>query len=79
MPNPPVGQTAQFVENSDLNSYGYDAVGNRVNETNKTQSKTITLTTDSSGQTTRSEQVSTSPELATTAAYNDLNEFDAAK
>lgn len=51
------------------------AVGNRINETNKTQSKTITLTTDANGVTARSEQVSTSPEQATTATFNALNEL----
>jgi YD repeat-containing protein len=71
-PNPPLGQTAQYIENSEQNTYGYDAVGNRINETNRTQSKTITLRTDASG-TSRSEQVSQSPESATTATFNELN------
>jgi RHS repeat-associated protein len=74
MPNPPLGQTAQYIENSEQNTYGYDAVGNRINETNRTQSKTITLRTDANG-TSRSEQVSQTPELATTATFNELNEL----
>jgi RHS repeat-associated protein len=73
-PNPPLGQTAQYVENSEQNTYGYDAVGNRINETNRTQSKTITLITDTNG-TSRSEQVSQTPEQTTTATFNELNEL----
>ena len=48
-PNPPVNQMATVVENTNLNKYGYDAVGNRTSEKKKTKSKTITLTTDGSG------------------------------
>jgi RHS repeat-associated protein len=58
-----------------LQTYTYDAVGNRINETSRTQSKTITLITDANGQTTRTEQVSQTPEAATTATFNARNEL----
>ena len=73
--NPPVGQNAVYVENTNLNSYGYDAVGNRINETSRAQSKTITLTTDTNGQTTRNEETITSPEQVTTATFDALNQL----
>jgi RHS repeat-associated protein len=74
-PNPPNNQTATFVENTNFNKYGYDGVGNRTLERNKSQSKTITLTTDGSGATTRTEQVSTSPETTTAATFDSLNQL----
>jgi RHS repeat-associated protein len=74
MPNPPLGQSAVYTENSEQNTYGYDAVGNRTGETRRTQIRTVTLRTDANG-TTPSEQVSGSPVLATTATFNELNEL----
>ena len=74
-PNPPNNSQAVYVENTSLNNYGYDAVGNRLNETKQNSSKTITLITDNNGQTTRSEQISTSPLATTTATYDALNQL----
>jgi RHS repeat-associated protein len=74
MPNPPLGQSAIYTENSEQNTYDYDAVGNRINETRRTQIRTVTLRTDANG-TSPSEQVSGSPVLATTATFNELNEL----
>jgi RHS repeat-associated protein len=75
-PNPPNNQQATYVENTELNSYQYDAVGNRINEKVKTQTKNVTLTTNANGVTTRSEGTPTfSPELDTTATFDDLNQL----
>jgi RHS repeat-associated protein len=74
-PNPPNNAQAVYVENTNFNHYAYDAVGNRTSERNKSQSKTITLTTDNNGATTRTEQVSTSPETTTTATFDSLNQL----
>ena len=51
MPNPPLGQTAVYAENSEQHGYGYDAVGNRINETRRTRTRTVTLRTDANGTT----------------------------
>lgn len=73
--NPPAGQQAVYVENTALNTYGYDAVGNRTNESYTAQSKTITLTTDTNGQTTRGEETTTAPQQTTTATFDALNQL----
>jgi hypothetical protein len=64
------------VESTSLNTYGYDAVGNRTSETKQSSSKTITLTTDASGQTSRSESAVTTGQAATTVAtFDNLNQL----
>ncbi len=73
-PTPPLGSQAQYVENTNLNSYVYDAVGNRTSERTKAQSKTVTISNTVNGV-TRSEQTDTSPEQTTTATFNALNEL----
>lgn len=73
-PLPPLGSQVSYNELTDQNTYGYDAVGNRINETNKTQTRTVTISNTVNGV-SRQEQTTTSPEAATTATFNDLNEL----
>lgn len=39
--NPPPGETTVYVENTNLNTYGYDAVGNSINETYRSQNEIL--------------------------------------
>ena len=73
-PTPPLGSQVSVAEITNKNTYGYDAVGNRINETNKVQTKTITISNTVNGV-SRQEQTTTTPEATTTATFNERNEL----
>jgi RHS repeat-associated protein len=73
-PTPPLGSSTSYQELTGQNTYGYDAVGNRINETTATRTTTVTVA-NTTGGVSHQEQVASTPTLTTTATFNELNEL----
>jgi RHS repeat-associated protein len=67
------GQTRQFTENTRLKGYGYDATGNRSEETTQDRATIVTLTTDSEGHTAETRANTDGPLARATSQFDELN------
>lgn len=75
MPIPPINSEANYNENSIINNYSYDQVGNRLAENKQTITKKITLRTSPTGETTRTDEIQNTVTENISAVYNDLNQL----